>query len=137
MDRTLGDFIKVLRGADVRVSVAETLDAINAVDVVGYDDRALLKNSLSLVLAKTAAEKESFDSVFDRFFSFDRFAEGDKSLLEVGVETLGEDEFGGADGPGGQEPADDDGCDLGGGRRGGAAWLVLGVLLLLRRRKRR
>jgi len=53
VDRTLGEFIKVLRGADVRASVAETLDAVHAVDLVGYADRALLRDALSLVLAKT------------------------------------------------------------------------------------
>jgi len=74
VDRTLGEFVKVLRGADVRVSVAETLDAVHTMDLVGYGDRALLKDSLSLVLAKTPAEKESFAVCFDRFFSFDRFS---------------------------------------------------------------
>ena len=53
MDTLLTTFIRALRNADVRVSTAETLDALQAVELVGYTDRALLKNSLALVLPKT------------------------------------------------------------------------------------
>ena len=71
MDRTLASFIGALRNAEVRISTAETLDAFNTVELVGYKDRDLLKRSLSLALPKTRDEKESFDTCFDRFFSFD------------------------------------------------------------------
>ena len=70
MDRTLAQFVAALRNAEVRVSPAEALDAVGAVELVGYRDRALLKNSLSMVLPKTVDEKETFDATFDRFFSF-------------------------------------------------------------------
>ena len=68
MDRTLTHFIAALRNAEVRISPAETLDAMNAVGLVGYRDRAFLKDSLALVLPKTADEKETFDTTFDQFF---------------------------------------------------------------------
>ena len=71
MDRTLANFIGALRNAEVRISTAETLDAFNTVELVGYTDRNLLKRSLSLALPKTIDEKEAFDTCFDRFFSFD------------------------------------------------------------------
>ena len=70
MDRTLANFIRALRNSEVRISTAETLDAFNTVELVGYRDRAALKRSLSLVLPKTADEKETFDNCFDRYFSF-------------------------------------------------------------------
>ncbi len=69
MDRLLTSFIRALRNADVRVSTAETLDALHAVQLVGYEDRALLKTSLSLVLPKTQTEKTVFDTTFDQFFA--------------------------------------------------------------------
>lgn len=75
MDQTLGDFIKALRNADVRVSSTEVVDAHHVVDLVGYRDRELLKNSLALVLPKTADEKETFSFTFDRFFKFDELDE--------------------------------------------------------------
>lgn len=69
MDRTLTSFIRALRNADVRISTAETLDAFNAVELVGYDDRTVLKDSLALILSKTQDEKAAFDTCFDQFFS--------------------------------------------------------------------
>ena len=74
MDRTLTHFIAALRNAEVRVSPAETLDAMNAVELVGYRDRAFLKDSLALVLPKTADEKDTYDTTFDQFFSFEDVA---------------------------------------------------------------
>lgn len=77
MDRTLVEFIKVLRTAEVKVSPAETLDAMHALDIVGFTDREFLKNTLSLVLSKNPEEKETFDSCFERFFTFDKFQSSD------------------------------------------------------------
>ncbi|MEZ5551874.1 MAG: VWA domain-containing protein [Pseudomonadales bacterium] len=100
MDRTLTSFIRALRNAEVRVSTAETLDAFNAVELVGYEDRAFLKRSLSLVLPKTQDEKEAFENCFDQFFSFKdvRGARGDGSRDGEGEEEDGE---GGGEGEGG------------------------------------
>ncbi len=57
MDQLLTNFIRALRNADVRISTAETLDAFSAVQLVGYRDRQLLKDSLALVLPKTADQR--------------------------------------------------------------------------------
>jgi uncharacterized protein with von Willebrand factor type A (vWA) domain len=70
MDQLLTQFIGALRNADIRISTAETLDALSTVELVGYSDRRLLKNSLALVLPKTLDEKAAFDTCFDQFFSF-------------------------------------------------------------------
>lgn len=74
MDQTLVDFVKALRTAEVKVSPAETLDAMHCMDIVGYQDREFLKNSLSLVLSKNPEEKAAFDTCFEKFFTFDKFA---------------------------------------------------------------
>ena len=74
MDRTLTRFVAALRNAEVRISPAETLDAMNALELVGYRDRDFLKDSLALVLPKTADEKETFDTTFDQFFAFEDVA---------------------------------------------------------------
>lgn len=73
MDKTLGAFVSALRKADLEVSPAETLDAMAALDIIGLEDKRLLHDSLSIVLAKTPEEKETFDICFDRFFSFRQF----------------------------------------------------------------
>jgi uncharacterized protein with von Willebrand factor type A (vWA) domain len=69
VDQLLTNFIRALRNADIRISTAETLDAFSAVQLVGYRDRQLLKDSLGLVLPKTPDEKAAFDTCFDQFFA--------------------------------------------------------------------
>ena len=111
MDRTLTHFIAALRNAEVRVSPAETLDAMNALELVGYRDRDFLKNSLALVLPKTADEKETFDATFDQFFSFEDVAGGASAREQEaaeggdgGTEGEAEGEGGGGTGRGGGKP---------------------------------
>lgn len=65
---TLTNFVRALRSADVTVSTAETLDAVQTVQLVGYADRAKLKLSLRSVLAKSETEKQTYDRLFDLFF---------------------------------------------------------------------
>ena len=63
---TLVDFVKVLRNADIKVSPAETLDAMDTMHLVGLKNRAFLKTSLSMALSKTPEEKEAFFQCFER-----------------------------------------------------------------------
>ncbi len=100
MDRTLTDFIAALRNAEVRVSPAETLDALNAVELVGYRDRRLLKNALALMLPKTIDEKDTFDDTFDRFFTFEDVA-GENLAIDLEGEEGEDAEDGEGEGQGG------------------------------------
>ena len=50
MEKTLTNFIRSLRNAEIRVSTAETLDALSAVELVGYRDKDFLKDSFKYVL---------------------------------------------------------------------------------------
>lgn len=79
MERAFANFLKALRGAEVRVSVAETLDALRVVELVGWADRAALKASLSFTLAKTTTDKQIFDACFEDFFRSDSFKDDDKA----------------------------------------------------------
>lgn len=69
MELTFGRFVTALRNADVRASPAETLTAFEIVERVGIADKALLKDSLALALAKSRDEKARFDETFERFFA--------------------------------------------------------------------
>jgi uncharacterized protein len=69
-------FFQVARGAGLRVSAAEGIDAARAVDVVGFADRVLLKDTLGLILAKTPEEKDLYDEAFELYFKRDEFAGG-------------------------------------------------------------
>ena len=98
-DRTITNFIRALRNAEVRVSTAETLDAMSTMELVGYKDKEHLKRSLSMVLPKTADEKETFAACFDQFFNF-QDVRGEEQVDEIGAD--GEDsESGDGDGEGG------------------------------------
>ena len=69
--RLLSDFIRALRASDVRVSTGEAIDAAGAMQIVGFKDRTLLRDTLGMVLAKSPDEKEAHDRLFDLFFARD------------------------------------------------------------------
>ena len=64
----IADFVRILRAADIRVSPAETLDAAEIFDTIGFDDRNILKHALGQTLAKTEMEKLAFDEAFEAYF---------------------------------------------------------------------
>ncbi len=90
MERTLANFVKALRNAEVRVSPAETLDAMEVMRLIGMRDRETLKHSLCLALAKTPEEKVRFEVCFERFFTFAPFEQRGtkKSYFQGDPETL-------------------------------------------------
>ena len=85
-------FIKFLRGRDLPISPAETLDAVHVASLLGYQHRDELKQGLAAVLAKSRPEQTLFDEAFDAFFSSPdalSSAEGGDSL---GPDTQGNSE---------------------------------------------
>lgn len=70
----LRQFLAAARSAGLRVSAAEGIDAARAVKVIGYGDRLALKDSLSLVIAKTPDEKALFEECFELYFRRDQLA---------------------------------------------------------------
>ena len=61
-------FIAALRSAGVRISVAESIDAMNAVAAAGIE-RARMHEALAAALIKDEADREIFDESFSRFFA--------------------------------------------------------------------
>ena len=70
MERTLTNYIRALRTAGAGVSTTEAIDAARALELVGYQDRGLLKMSLAAVLAKSQDEEVLHDRLFDLYFSY-------------------------------------------------------------------
>src|SRR5215475_2675435 len=68
MDALLLKFFRAARGAGVRISPAESIDAVNAVAAVGYRSRRRLRDAMLLTIAKTEEEKKSLAECFDLFF---------------------------------------------------------------------
>jgi len=69
MREELHRFFRAARGAGVRVSPAESIDAMKAVADVGFADRGILRDTLLLTLAKSEDEKQALGQCFDLFFS--------------------------------------------------------------------
>jgi uncharacterized protein len=61
-------FVTQLRAAGIRVSVAESIDAMNAVAAVGLE-RIRMREALAAALIKDEADRVGFDEVFGRFFA--------------------------------------------------------------------
>jgi uncharacterized protein with von Willebrand factor type A (vWA) domain len=92
MDQVLEDFISALRGSGIRISISESTDAMRAVELMGYQDREVLKDALSVALAKSQTEKEIFEACFERFFAFEAFSDrqtGSAELLESDLDREG------------------------------------------------
>jgi uncharacterized protein len=106
-------FLQVARGAGLRVSAAEGIDAARALDIVGFADRTVMKDTLGLLLAKTPEEKGAYDEVFELYFQRDEFA-GDKT-----AETETSD----------QDPSSTPPNGAGGEGMGGGGGQSLGALL--------
>ncbi len=98
MPSRLVSFINVLRSHDLRISPAESLDAVEVVTRLGYADRETLRAGLSHTLAKTAEDKATFKRCFDQFFSYQiadaradsSQANSDESIPGVDQEALEE-----------------------------------------------
>src|SRR5262249_33101331 len=69
MRENLHRFFRAARGAGVRVSPAESIDAMRAVSKIGFDDRQILRDTMLVTLAKTQDEKRALGDVFDLFFT--------------------------------------------------------------------
>jgi len=71
MDSAINGFVRALRAAGAVVSTVETLDAARTVALLGWSDRAVLRNAFGLVLAKSEDDKVLHDRVFDTYFALD------------------------------------------------------------------
>jgi uncharacterized protein len=61
-------FIDALRTAGLRISVAEALDSLHAVAVIGIEPTGF-REALASALVKDEADRALFDATFDRFFA--------------------------------------------------------------------
>jgi uncharacterized protein len=90
MRENLHRFFRAARGAGVRVSPAESIDAMRAVANVGFSDRTILRDTLLLTLAKTQDEKRALGECFDLFFDL-------PELSQSPPESASDDEAGAAE----------------------------------------
>lgn len=68
MDKRMVDFIRALRAAGVRISLAESQDAMYGVDAIGIGNRGQFSSTLKATLVKESADQPVFDYFFPLFF---------------------------------------------------------------------
>ena len=68
MEDRIVEFVRGLRSAGVRVSLAESLDAMKAVAILGVTEKALFQETLRATLIKESSDFALFDELFPLFF---------------------------------------------------------------------
>ncbi|MCB9419199.1 MAG: VWA domain-containing protein [Ardenticatenaceae bacterium] len=68
MDDRIVEFVRGLRAAGVRVSLAESVDAMHAVQALGISDKKIFQESLRATLIKEADDFAAFNELFPLYF---------------------------------------------------------------------
>lgn len=79
MLRLLEELLWSLRRKGLVISPAQAIDAVRAASLVGFGDRALLREAIAAVVVTREEQRVVFEAVFDRFFSADAAHERDLS----------------------------------------------------------
>ena len=61
-------FLEALRGAGLPVSLAEGVDAVDALGTIGWRDRDVVHDTYAATLLKRHAQRPTFDALFDLYF---------------------------------------------------------------------
>jgi uncharacterized protein len=68
MNRRVVEFITALRAQGVRVSVAESIDALRAAEAAGVGDKSIFRSALRATLVKEPQDLPTFDKLFPSYF---------------------------------------------------------------------
>src|SRR5947208_2570007 len=68
IDKIINSFLALLRQQGVRVSPAESIDALQALNVMGLSQRAVVRDTLRATLVKNTEDIPIFDRLFDLYF---------------------------------------------------------------------
>lgn len=97
MDQRVIEFVRGLRAAGVRVSVAESQEALNAVGIMGINDRTLFRETLRATLVKEVESYRAFDELFPLYFQsgepplqnvFDDLSGSDEDMLRAALQSM-------------------------------------------------
>ncbi|MEE3330344.1 MAG: VWA domain-containing protein [Myxococcota bacterium] len=69
MQEKVIEFTNLLRKSGIRVSVAEAIDAFEALDELSLDDREIFRDALRSAMIKRGDEIATYDQLFDLFWS--------------------------------------------------------------------
>ena len=92
MQQKVVEFTNLLRKSGIRVSVAEGINAFEALDELSIDDRELFKDALRTTMVKRGDEIPTFDQLFDLYWSGfydslrDQFGEANQQMAGQGLD---------------------------------------------------
>jgi uncharacterized protein with von Willebrand factor type A (vWA) domain len=97
MDKRMVEFIRALRAAGVRISLAESQDAMYGADAVGVTDASFFRSAMKTTLVKESRDHNIFDYYYPLFFGSntpplqnipDNMSPGDKQMLQDAMRSL-------------------------------------------------
>ncbi|APR87426.1 Carbon monoxide oxidation accessory protein CoxE [Minicystis rosea] len=77
MLRILDELLWALRRDGFAISTAQAIDAARVTSLVGFDERATLRDALGAVILERRSDRDRFRASFDAFFAADRAHAGD------------------------------------------------------------
>ena len=86
MDEKLVEFSNLLRRNGIRVSLAESMDVVRALDVVGLGERDTVRAALRTTLVKRGVDLPVYEELFELFFS--GLADAMKELTSATAQAL-------------------------------------------------
>jgi uncharacterized protein with von Willebrand factor type A (vWA) domain len=99
MDKRVIEFIRALRTAGVRISLAESQDALRAVEHIGIQERAKFRAVLKTTLIKEQRDQGQFDQFFALFFDSgepimqhipDGLSPEEQAMLDQALQQMGQ-----------------------------------------------
>jgi len=97
MDDRIIEFVRGMRAAGVRVSMAESADAMRAVEVLGISDKDLFRQSLRTTLVKESDDFAVFEELFPLYFgtggppmqnAMEDLSEDEQEMLKAALQAL-------------------------------------------------
>jgi uncharacterized protein len=97
MDDRVIEFVRGMRAAGVRISLAESMDAMRAMQALGVTDKEVFKASMRATLIKEMQDFAVFDQLFPLYFgsggpmlqnALEELGEGDQEMLQAALGAL-------------------------------------------------
>ncbi len=97
MDNRVVEFIRGLRAAGVRVSLAESVDAMHAIEKLGIQNKQMFQQSMRSTLVKKYEDLAVFDQLFPLYFgsggpmmqnAMDDMSEDEQSMLQAALSAM-------------------------------------------------
>ncbi|MBK8989020.1 MAG: VWA domain-containing protein [Chloroflexi bacterium] len=97
MDDRVIEFVRGMRAAGVRISLAESMDAMRAIEALGITDKAIFKSSIRATLIKEVQDFAVFDQLFPLYFgsggpmlqnALDDLSSDDQEMLQAALQAM-------------------------------------------------